>query len=96
MNRQVVLKELFLKVRKERQGYLGNRYFRFSYDSQTVVQVCLNVGETVKRGKANNVGVYVIHKMTLFSNYLAMDYTEPCSKKEYESKFNEVVKMLRP
>jgi len=91
---KIILQEVFMKVRKERQEYFGNRYFRYSYDSQTVVQVCVSVGETVKKGKANNIGIYVIHKMTLFGNYLAMNYTEPCSKKEYETKFNEVVKML--
>lgn len=88
--------DIFLKVRKERQEYLGVRYFKFNYDSQTVIQICVNVGATVKKGKANNVGVYMIHRMTLFSNYMAMDYTEPCSKKEYESKFNEIIKILKP
>lgn len=76
-------KDQYYKVKKKRQEYLGERYFKFNHNAEKVVQVCITCGD-VKKGKSNTFGVYVIHKMTLFSNYLAQNYIEPCSKKEYK------------
>ena len=84
----------YFKTKKERYDYLGNRYFRVDFNSDTTLQICLSSGD-VKKGKANNFGVYLISKLTLFTNYLAQNYCEPCTKKEFEKKFNLVVKMLK-
>lgn len=84
----------YYKVRKERNAYLGVRYFKFNYNEDKCVQVCLFTGD-VKKGKSNTFGVYLISKLTLFSNYLATNYIEACTKKQYDDAFNKVVKMLK-
>ncbi len=84
----------YFKTKKERYDYLGNRYFRVDFDSSKSLQICLSSGD-VKKGKANNFGIYLIDKLTLFTNYLAQSYCEPCTKKEFDSKFNTVIKILR-
>lgn len=86
-------KDQYFKVKQERKEYLGERYFKFNFNSEKVVQVCLTVGD-VKKGKSNTFGVYLVHKMTLFSNYLAPNYIEPCTRKEYERQFKKVVQLL--
>lgn len=87
-------KDQYYKVKKERLEYLGERFFRFNHSSEKVVQVCLTCGD-VKKGKSNTFGIYLIHKMTLFSNYLAPNYIEPCTKKQFDNQFDKVVKMLK-
>ena len=84
----------YFKIRKERQDWLGVRYFKFRWDEEKVVQVCLFTGE-VKKGKSNTFGVYLINRLTMLSNYYSPNYIEPCSKKEYEKMFNQVVKCLK-
>jgi len=86
-------KNQFFKVKQDRLEYLGERYFKFNYTSEKVVQVCITCGD-VKKGKSNTFGIYLIHKMTLFSNYLAPCYIEPCTQKEFIKQFNKVVNML--
>ncbi len=84
----------YFKIRKERQDYKGIRYFRFNYDTEKVVQVCSFTGD-VKKGKSNTFGVYLIHRLTFFTNYLAINYCEPCTKREFEKAFEKTVKMLK-
>jgi len=84
----------YFKVKKERTEYLGERYFKFNFNTEKAVQVCITCGD-VKKGKSNTFGVYLICKMTLFSNYLAPSYIEPCTKKEFNKQFDRVVKMLQ-
>lgn len=84
----------FYKVVKERQEYKGVRYFRFDGISEKVVQVTVNSGEQ-KKGRPAMFGVGLIARMSFLTNYLAMGYVEKCSKKEYETKFDFVVSMLK-
>ncbi len=88
------IKYQYFKTKPERYQYLGNRYFRIHFNHDTALQVCLSSGD-VKKGKANNFGTYLIAKMTFFSNYLAQCYVEPCTKREFDSKFNLMIKMLK-
>ena len=85
----------FLRVKKERIEYLGDRYFRFNYDSDKAIQVCISLGKDLRRGKSVALGIYTISKMTLFTNYIAMEYLEPVTKREYKKQFNKVVKILQ-
>ena len=87
-------KDQYYKVKPERQEYLGDRYFRFNHSSEKVVQACFTCGD-VKKGKSNTFGIYLIHRITLYSNYLAVGYLEPCTKKEFEKQFDKIVKMLK-
>lgn len=84
----------YLKVKKDKQAYLGVKYFKFNFSEERVIQVCCHPGELVRRGRTNAIGIYTVSKMTLLSNYLGMSYLENCTKKEYENKFEEVVKIL--
>jgi hypothetical protein len=94
-SRGLNFKYQYLKVKKDKQEYLGIRYFKFCVDVDKVVQVCLSVGSDVKKGKANTMGVYMIHRMTLFSNYMAMNRLQTCTKSEFEKNFEKVINMLR-
>lgn len=80
-------------VKPERQEYLGERYFAFSQDSDSVIQVCVSNGNT-KKGKANCSGVYLISRLTLLSNYLVIGYLETITAKEYKKQFDKMVKEL--
>lgn len=89
MNEQIQ----YFKTKPERIEYLGERYFKFSYNDDKTIQVCLSVGD-VKKGKSNTFGVYLISKMTFLSNYFVTGYILPITQDEYEEQFKKVVKML--
>lgn len=80
----------YYKVVKDKQGFLGQRYFAFSKKEHSVMQVCIENGDN-NRGKSNCAGLYLIGRLTFLSNYLAMNYVELTTKKEYTEKFNEIV-----
>ena len=84
----------YYRVKEGRVEYLGERYFRFNNHSEKVVQICLTCGD-IKKGKSNNFGIYLISKLTLFSNYMAMNYLEPCTKKQFDKQFEKVAFMLK-
>jgi len=86
-------KDKFFKIKSERIEYLGERYFRFNSNSEKTIQVCLATGD-VKKGKSNTFGIYLISKMTFFSNYYAQSYIQEITKKEYEKNFKKVMFML--
>jgi hypothetical protein len=86
----------FYKTRKERREYHGERYFQLAFDSETVLQVCVSPSTEMRRGRSNNIGVYIISRLTFVSNYFAMDYVEPCTRKVFVSQYNKITEMLRP
>lgn len=90
------MKHQYYKVKKDRQDYKGNRYFKFSPDSEKVIQVCVHPGEE-KKGRTNSYGVYLIHRLTFLTNYFLgfESYVELCTKKEYEKAFNQIVEALK-
>ena len=59
-----------------------------------VLQVCTSCGD-VKKGKSNTFGIYLIHRMTFFGNYLACGYLIQITKKIYDKQFELVYKMLK-
>jgi len=83
----------YFKIIKDRQDYLGVRFFKVQYGSEFVTQVCVDCGD-VKKGKANTFGVYLITSNTFFSNY-AGRYVEKCSAKKYNEMFDRMVKILK-
>jgi hypothetical protein len=84
----------FFEIKKERQEYLGVRFFKWTPLNGEIVQVCFGKGEP-KRGRSDNFGVYHISQMTFFSNYLAMGYAVPCTKEKFEKAFKLVFDSLR-
>jgi len=84
----------YYKVVKERQDYKGVRYFKFDPMAEKVIQITVNQGEQ-KKGRANLFGIGMISRITFFCNYLTMGYVMECTKKEYETKFTDIVKMLK-
>lgn len=78
----------YFKIKKDRQEYKGERYFKFSYECQSVTQIVIHTGEE-KKGKNNTIGVYLINKMTFISNYMHF-YVEPSTKKEFEKNFGTI------
>ena len=88
------IRYLYLKTTKEAKEYHGERYFKFTYGHDYVIQICKSNGKQFRRGKANTIGVYFISRLTLVSNYIAMDNVEPCTKRMFDKKFNEVIQWL--
>lgn len=86
-------KYMFFKIKKEKQGYKGIRYFRMNHNSDFVLQVVVHPGEERGRGKNATVGVYFITRLTFLSNYFAF-YVDACTKSEFEKNFNKTVKVL--
>lgn len=84
----------YYKVKPERTEWLGVRFFKVDWDSIKAIQVCVGTGD-VKRGKANAVGIYTIDKVTFCTNYLGMGYVTPCTKREFEKKFDLIVSALK-
>jgi len=83
----------YWKIVQSRNEYLGIRYFKVDMNSEAVIQICVSVGET-KKGRGHTFGIYVIDRMTFFSNYLGMGYAEPCDAKEYKKEFKRIVTYL--
>lgn len=83
----------YFKVKKERQHYLGIRYFRVDFNAESTLQLCISSGD-MKKGKANNFGMYLISKMTFYTNYAACQYVEHCKKSEFEKHRKMIVKIL--
>jgi hypothetical protein len=84
----------YYKVTERKEQFAGQRYFKFDMDSESVLQVCYKPSFEVRRGKSNNIGAYVISRMTFLSNWFAMNYVEPITKAQFDKKYNEMFKML--
>ncbi len=71
----------------------GVRMFRVNDRTDTAIQIVLNAGE-VKKGRGNNIGIYVVDRMTIFSNYGYGNYLKPTDKKSWDKAFKLVIKMI--
>lgn len=85
----------YFKVTAARFQYLGERYFRYDFQSDICTQICKTVGD-IKKGKSNTFGIYLINKVTFFGNYLGPGYLQPISKAEFTKQFDQVVEALKP
>lgn len=83
----------FYKVREDKKGYKGERYFKFKWDSSHAIQVCLDTSGQAKRGKGHYIGIYQITRMTLFTNWFP-NYVESCTEKEFNEAFNKAIILL--
>lgn len=83
----------YFKITKEREQYKGQRYFRMNFDDEYVTQVCLLTGEP-KRGIGASIGMYLITKLTFFSNYLNF-YVEPTTKAQWDNAVKKVNDILK-
>lgn len=83
----------FYQVVGSRRDYKGERYFKFNPAADSVVQVCFSTGDD-KKGRANTVGVYLIHRLTFLTNYFAHNYVELITEKQYIKKLNQVIEKL--
>lgn len=86
---------LFYVITESRREWLGIRYYKVAQSfSPSVTQVVVNPGQE-RKGRGHTFGIYLISRMTFFSNYLAMQYAIPCTKREYENAFEQVLKHLK-
>lgn len=86
----------YFKVVKDRQDYFGVKYFRQTFNSDTVLQVCVSPATELRRGRSNNIGIFFIDRNTFVMNYYAYSYVTPCTKKEFMKQFEKMVETLRP
>ena len=84
---------IYYKINSERIEYLGKRYFRWHPFTGEVCQVYFGGGEP-RKGRNAMVGIYYISSQTFFSNYLAMSYAVPCTKKEWTNACVKVLSVL--
>lgn len=71
----------------------GVRMFRVNDRTDTAIQIVLNAGE-MKRGRGNNIGIFVVDRMTIFSNYGYGSYLQSTDKKSWDKGFKLVIKMM--
>jgi hypothetical protein len=83
----------YYKIKKDKQEYKGERYFRLDFDRPKVCQVCVNAGE-VKRGRGASIGITMIDSISFMANYMVY-YLEPTSKKTFDQKFDMIVRILK-
>lgn len=93
MESRVIKNYLYYKIKEDRIEYLGNRMFRWDQRPNDVTQIYMGGGEP-KKGRNASVGIYMISAPTFFSNYLAMGYAIPCTKREYIKAFKQIIKVL--
>ncbi len=79
-------------------GNKGERYFKMDNeinfpDKEKVIQVCLSPG-TAKKGRANCIGVYVIRRLTLLSNYAFSAQLTKCTKGDYDKALKKVLNII--
>lgn len=86
---------LYFRIIKERQDYLGERYFKANFEDDYVVQVMAKKGNTGGKGQKQNIGVYLISKITFVGNYMAVNSITATTKTVYEKMFDEVSKMIK-
>lgn len=95
MRTQPVQTYLYYRIADARNEYLGVRYFKVVQERMdSVIQVVVNPGQE-RKGRGHTFGVYLISRITFFSNYLSMNYAVPCTKKEYDKSFEAVLKYLK-
>lgn len=85
----------YFKVVPERQHYIGEKYFALSTDSDSVLQVCVQPGPDVRRGRTNAIGIYTITRNSFAVNYMAMGYVAPITKQQYEKHFTSMMDALK-
>jgi len=76
----------------------GERYFKMNEtidfpNDEVVIQVCVSPGKA-KVGRANCIGVYIIKRLTLLSNYAFSNDLQKCSEKEYDAALKKVLKLI--
>lgn len=79
-------------------GHKGERYFKMNEtiafpNDEVVIQVCVSPGKA-KVGRANCIGVYMIKRITLLSNYAFSNDLKECSKTEYDAALEKVLKLI--
>lgn len=85
----------YYKIEKKHHEYHGIRFFRVSAIDD-VLQCVLAHGSESRRGRTNNIGVYVISRTTFFSNYVPFGYAVPCKPKEFYDACWKVLKTFFP
>ena len=83
----------FYKTKTDKVLTRGERYFKVNNKLNVLTQVCLEVNNDTKRGKGHYKGIYLISRTTFYTNWFP-DFVEDSTEDEYNSAFNEAVKML--
>ena len=98
LNQQAKLNEEakfeFYKVKSDKIDHRGERYFKFKWNSNKVIQVCLEVNGDTKKGKGHYVGIYEISRVTLLSNWFP-NYIESCSEEDFNKAFEKAIQLLQ-
>lgn len=82
----------YFKIHKTRQEWLGNKLYRVSPDTDSVICVVSRPGEE-KKGRPNTIGIFFITKQSFASNVFM--YTDSSNKTEFKKAFERVLQMMR-
>jgi len=85
------MKYQYFKIKKDRQEWLGEKYYRVADDTDSVLCVVRMPGEG-KRGRPNTIGIFFITKQSFASNVFM--YVEMCMVKDFSKAFNIIHKMM--
>jgi hypothetical protein len=85
----------YFKIKNEKKEYFGEKYDRVSFDSDSVLCISFSILTNTRRGHHNSIGVYVISRQSFATNYFSMDYLTACNKKEFDNKFDKIVRLLK-
>lgn len=85
------LSHQYFKIAKPHEEYHGRRYFRITVTQFEVLQIVLSPGSESRRGRSNNMGMYLISQSTFYSNYLPYGYAVPCTEKEFFNACSDMI-----
>lgn len=84
----------YIKITSNQVAWRGDRYFKFKWNDNKVIQVCLEINNETKRGKGHYVGIYEISRISMISNW-SPKFTEKCTKEEFDEAFNKAIELLK-
>lgn len=83
----------FYKIKADRITQQGDRYFRYNFNSNHAIQVCLQCENETKRGRGHYIGIYQISRQTFLTNWYPR-YIEECSEVVFDEAFNKAIQLL--
>jgi hypothetical protein len=84
----------YYKVKQKVIAQRGDRYFKFKWNSDHVLQICLEINNEVKKGKGHYVGIYKISRITMMSNWYP-NCVESCTEQEFNEAREKAIELLK-
>jgi hypothetical protein len=83
----------FYKIKEDRISQQGERYFKYNFNSNHAIQVCLQCENETKRGRGHYIGIYQISRQTFLTNWYPK-YINECSEDDFNTAFSKATQLL--